>query len=168
MTNDKEGFQSITYGKMDENSVARTIVAYMEADPKTQYSLVIGSDSHERKEGKGKKINVVTAIVARRIGRGAIYFWIRHPAVDIYNLKDKINKETMASLELAGTFTPILNQCLNGEAPKFSLEIHVDIGRNGETRDMIKEIVGMVNGNGFVAKTKPEAYGATYIADKHT
>jgi len=26
----------------------------------------------------------------------------------------------------------------------------------------------MVTGNGFVAKTKPDAYGASYVADKHT
>ena len=33
---------------------------------------------------------------------------------------------------------------------------------------MIKEVVGIVTGNGYVAKTKPEAYGASYVADKHT
>ncbi|MBU3957376.1 ribonuclease H-like YkuK family protein, partial [Patescibacteria group bacterium] len=38
----------------------------------------------------------------------------------------------------------------------------------GPTREMIKEVVGMVNGNGFVAKTKPESYGAFVVADKHT
>ena len=41
-------------------------------------------------------------------------------------------------------------------------------GEYGDTRDMIKEVVGMVTGNGYVAKTKPEAYGASYVADKHT
>jgi len=38
----------------------------------------------------------------------------------------------------------------------------------GPTREMIKEVVGMVNGNGFTAKTKPESYGAFVVADKHT
>jgi len=33
---------------------------------------------------------------------------------------------------------------------------------------MIREVVGMVNGNGFYARTKPDAYGATSVADKHT
>jgi len=31
----------------------------------------------------------------------------------------------------------------------------------------IKEVVGMVTGNGFVAKTKPDAWGASTVADKH-
>ena len=46
--------------------------------------------------------------------------------------------------------------------------IHGYFGERGDTREMIKEVVGMVTGNGFVAKTKPEAYGASYVADKHT
>jgi len=33
---------------------------------------------------------------------------------------------------------------------------------------MIKEVVGMVTGNGFTAKTKPDSYGASKVADKHT
>lgn len=36
------------------------------------------------------------------------------------------------------------------------------------TREMIREVVGMVSGNGFTAKTKPESYGAFVVADKHT
>jgi predicted RNase H-related nuclease YkuK (DUF458 family) len=42
------------------------------------------------------------------------------------------------------------------------------VGPVGKTRDMIKEVVGMVNGNGFVAKTKPDSWGASSVADKHT
>ena len=48
------------------------------------------------------------------------------------------------------------------------MEIHVDVGEHGDTREMIKDVVGMVTGNGFVAKTKPYAYAASYVADKHT
>ena len=65
-------------------------------------------------------------------------------------------------------FVPILKDALNGKVLKYNLEIHVDIGEHGDTRDMIKEVVGMVTGNGFVAKTKPQAYAASYVADKHT
>ncbi|HAV21575.1 MAG TPA: hypothetical protein DCX02_06940, partial [Firmicutes bacterium] len=43
-----------------------------------------------------------------------------------------------------------------------------DIGRNGGTKDLIREIVGMVTGTGFEAKIKPDAYGATKVADKHS
>jgi hypothetical protein len=33
---------------------------------------------------------------------------------------------------------------------------------------MIREVVGMVNGNGFTAKTKPDSWAASTVADKHT
>jgi len=48
------------------------------------------------------------------------------------------------------------------------VEIHLDVGRSGETRELIREVVGMVAGSGFDAKIKPESYGASSVADKHT
>ena len=45
--------------------------------------------------------------------------------------------------------------------------IHADIGENGQTRDMIKEVVGLIRGNGFEPKIKPEAYVASCVADRY-
>ena len=42
------------------------------------------------------------------------------------------------------------------------------MGKNGDARDMINEIVGMIRGNGFECKTKPDAFGASKVADRHT
>ena len=53
-------------------------------------------------------------------------------------------------------------------AGRYDLEIHVDVGTVGPTREMIKEVVGMVTGSGYTAKTKPESFGASVVADKHT
>jgi hypothetical protein len=47
------------------------------------------------------------------------------------------------------------------------LEIHVDIGQKGPTKEMIREIVGMVRGNGFFVKIKPESFAASTLADRH-
>jgi predicted RNase H-related nuclease YkuK (DUF458 family) len=33
---------------------------------------------------------------------------------------------------------------------------------------MVREIIGMVMGSGFDAKIKPNSYGASKVADKHT
>ena len=82
------------------------------------------------------------------------------------SIRDKIYTETLFSLDLAGKVLPIVNKKLNGKKP-YELEIHIDVGRAGETRDMIKEVVGMVNGNGYTAKTKPDSYGASKVADKY-
>ncbi len=55
----------------------------------------------------------------------------------------------------------------NADEPNYDFQIHIDVGQNGPTRDMIKEVVGMVRGNGFKAKIKPESYAASSIADKY-
>ena len=94
--------------------------------------------------------------------------WFVHGNGSNLYIRDKIYAETIMSLNFATSFVPLLKKGLNGHLPNYNLEIHVDVGEHGDTRDMIKEVVGMVTGNGFVAKTKPDAYGASYVADKHT
>ena len=166
-------FQSITHGVLKIEKIIVLIKQFLEEEPNAQYSLVIGTDSHEKngiknKKNDGKTINVVTAILIHRKGFGGKYFWIRKDVENIHTLRDKIYAETLTSLNFATSFVPLLRKGLNGHSPNYNLEIHVDVGEHGDTRDMIKEVVGMVTGNGFVAKTKPDAYGASYVADKHT
>jgi len=163
-------FQSQTHGQLKTNEVINQIKFFLEEEPNAQYSLVIGTDSHEKQSAKNgsKDISLVTAILVHRKGFGGKYFWKRFNKTNIHTLREKIYSETMSSLNFALVFVPLLRKNLNGHTPKYNLEIHIDVGEHGDTRDMIKEVVGMVTGNGFVAKTKPEAYGASYVADKHT
>ena len=51
---------------------------------------------------------------------------------------------------------------------QFNLEIHVDIGENGRTKELIDEVVGMIIGNGLAVRIKPHAYAASAVADKYT
>ena len=81
-------------------------------------------------------------------------------------LRDKIYTESLLSLSCAQELVPLLRKAVS--PAKYDFEIHIDVGPIGPTRDMIKEVVGMVSGNGFIAKTKPEAWGASSVADKHT
>lgn len=163
-------FNSITHGQLDLDLVIGHIKDFLENDPDAQYSLVIGSDSQEKKDAfNGTKIlNLITAIIVRKIGHGGRYFWKKKQVRNIHTLREKIYAETIASLQFAENFVPILKKSLNGNSPKYQLEIHVDVGEHGQTRDMLKEVIGMVTGNGFVAKVKPDSFGATYVADKHT
>ena len=163
-----DNFQSTTHGQVGLSEVISLIKSFLEEDPDSEYSLVIGTDSQEKLEDKGKVINIITAVVVHRKGFGGKYFWLKTKKPQTRTLREKIYTETLTSLNFATYFVPLLKKSLNGSAPKYYLEIHVDVGEHGETRDMIKEVVGMVTGNGFVAKTKPDAYGASYVADKHT
>ena len=160
---------SLTHGEIKVTESVRLIKNFLEERPSAQYSLVIGTDSHERAGNDNSKIiNLVTAVLVHRKGYGGKYFWKRKNVPNIHNLREKIYAETLESLNFALFFVPLLRKELNGNSPFYNLEIHIDVGEHGDTRDMIKEVVGMVTGNGFVAKTKPQAYGATYVADKHT
>jgi predicted RNase H-related nuclease YkuK (DUF458 family) len=47
------------------------------------------------------------------------------------------------------------------------VEIHLDVGVHGETRELVRDVIGMVAGSGFDAKIKPEACGASKVADKY-
>lgn len=163
-------YQSITHGQLNIDDVIFFIKSFLEESPDDEYSLVIGTDSHEKSGAKNgtKTISLVTAILVHRKGTGGKYFWKRFTINNIHSLREKIYAETMGSLNFASTFVPLLKRHLNGEMPNYNLEIHIDVGEHGDTRDMIKEVVGMVTGNGYIAKTKPEAYGASYVADKHT
>lgn len=170
MTNG-ETYNSLTHGKVLLGDIILLIKEFLEENPNSEYSLVIGTDSHEKNihtPNGTKTLNLVTALLIHRKGFGGKYFWIRRDKPNIHNLREKIYAETLASLDFATFFVPILKNALNGKVLKYNLEIHVDVGEHGDTRDMIKEVVGMVTGNGFVAKTKPQAYAASYVADKHT
>src|SRR5690606_20290113 len=81
------------------------------------------------------------------------------------SLRQRIFYETARSLEIAGRIADKLAE--NGYAD-LNVEIHLDVGENGRTRDLIREVVGMVVGSGFDARIKPDSYGAMTVADKYT
>ena len=159
-------FLSPSKGKMTVKQMVDDLVEFMEEEPDYFYRLVVGSDSKSGKLGKGKALPFVTAVVIHRKGKGGRYFWQKKTVEKIGSLRDKIYTETLLSIKLAEQLVPEFTQKLNGQ--RYKLEIHIDVGDVGPTREMIKEVVGMVNGNGFTAKTKPDSYGASKIADKHT
>lgn len=163
-------FESITHGRVNLEEAIVAIKLFLEEEVDAQYSLVIGTDSHEKLDQSNQKrlIHPITAVVVHRKGFGGKYFWMKQDLREVHSLREKIYAETLSSLNFATTFVPSLKKSLNGISPNYNLEIHVDVGEHGDTRDMIKEIIGMVTGNGFIAKTKPFAYAATYVADKHT
>lgn len=168
---DSELFQSVTHGLLKSNDVISLIKAFLEEDPSAEYGLVVGTDSHEKNylsSGGEHYISLVTAIVVHRRGYGGKYFWKKKELSNIHTLREKIYAETFESLTFATAFVPLLKKHLNGRSSSYNLEIHIDVGEHGDSRDMIKEVVGIVTGNGFVAKTKPKAYGASCVADRHT
>ena len=139
---------------------------FIKDDPDKLYSLVIGTDSQIRGSNGSSEIFFVTAVVIHKIGFGGRYFWSREKRAQKMFLRDRIYTETLLSLQLASSLIPLIRNAVPDGL--YELEIHIDVGPNGATRDMIKEVVGMVSGNGFTAKTKPQSWGAYVVADRHT
>jgi predicted RNase H-related nuclease YkuK (DUF458 family) len=155
-------FNSPSAGKLSLDEVFSEIISYIREKPKEQYKLIIGTDSqpHLRQD-----VCFVTAVIVHRVGKGARYFFSRHRRRYMESLRQRIHYETYLSLETAMLLTSKL--AVNGYAG-LNIEIHLDVGEKGDTKELIREVVGMVIGSGFQACIKPESYGASKVADKHT
>jgi len=141
--------------------VVQEIISFMEADDKRNYRIVIGTDSLLLAD---KSADFVTAVVVHRIGNGGRYFWKRKAFKNFHTLRDRILKEVILSIDLA---KEVLSDLKNLKAPDFNFEIHVDIGTNGPTNEMMQEVIGMVRAYNFEVKTKPDSYAASKVADRH-
>ena len=159
----KNIFHSPTKGKMELDRVVREISSFFDEDSEKKYRLIVGTDSNG-----DKKADFVTAVIAYRVGKGGRYFWRKTNGGKIYHtLRDRIYQEVTLSLGVAQDILSQLKSSSSKESPIYDLQIHIDVGQNGPTKDMIKEVVGMVRGNGFKAKIKPNSFGASIVADKH-
>lgn len=153
-------FISPTKGKLSFNDTFKDIMSYMQEMPGVPYKLIIGTDSQLREDAC-----FVTAIVVHRVGKGARYYYTKEKERMGRSLRQRIFYETAKSLGVASKLAEKLAKNGYGD---LDVEIHLDIGQNGETKDLIREIVGMVTGTGFAARIKPDSYGASKVADKHT
>jgi predicted RNase H-related nuclease YkuK (DUF458 family) len=163
-TSDKP-FVSPSKGSLTMPKMVRDIAGFIDEDPSSFYSLIIGTDSQGKRANGNSEIDFVTAIIVYRKGKGARYYWRKDIYKGMMVLRDKIYTETLMSMGVAQKIVPEVRKKIS--PAKYDLEIHIDVGSLGPTRDMIREVVGMVSGNGFTAKTKPESWGASSVADKH-
>ncbi|HEC63195.1 MAG TPA: hypothetical protein ENI38_02225 [Candidatus Acetothermia bacterium] len=158
---DDRPFHSPTLGPLPFSRVVDEIIAIMGADPKAEYQLIVGTDS----QTYHRTAEYVTAVVVHRVGKGGRYFWRRVRERRPNSLRERIWREAWLSYEVAQWLIDALRE---REVLGYHLEIHVDVGRAGRTRELVEEVVGMIIGVGLPVRTKPEAYAASTVADKHT
>ncbi|WP_131849537.1 ribonuclease H-like YkuK family protein [Baia soyae] len=148
-------------GKCSFEEMMSEIQKYVREDPNSGYKLMIGTDSMTRY----KETVFVTAIIIQRVGKGALFFYTKRTHSQMKELRYRIYRETEYSL----TCVDLLKE--HGFFRMFSdipMEIHLDIGQQGETRKVIQEVVGWVTAVGYEAKIKPESYAASAVADRFT
>lgn len=160
----ERNFHNPSLGEMDLKEVAEEIKAFMEESPDNKYELLVGTDSN----GDGNA-HFVAAIIIYRVGKGARYFWRKTPGEKPkYSLQERIHEEVTISLQVAQDILADLKTVLRSQRRiDYDLQIHIDVGENGPTQKIIKEVVGMVKGSGFKAAIKPESFAASNVADKY-
>jgi len=154
-------FHSPSRGPMELGEVVEDILNYVSDDISRIYKLLVGSDSHPGGQGTC----FVTAIIIHREGKGARYFYSRMTEPRIRSLRQRIFYEASLSLALADRLNEALMEKGVHDLP---VEIHLDVGTHGDTRDLVKEVTGMISGSGFDARIKPDACAASKVADKYT
>src|SRR3989339_1736095 len=155
-------YESPTHGKVDLEQLKKIVSNYMAVDKKAKYEIIVGTDSQKIEKNK---YDFVSALIIHRVGLGGIYFWKRIVQDKKISLKERIYQEATMSLMTSENFVQFFKT--NGIS-KYDIQIHVDIGHNGETRELITEVVGMIRGSGYDVKIKPYSYGASKVADRHT
>lgn len=155
-------FTSPSRGQVSFQDLFEDLVGYTNEFPDESYKLIIGTDSHSF---LNDCVIFVTAVVVHRIGKGGRFYYHKQKTKYMESLRQRIYYETFLSLEVATRLTEKLAQ--NGDH-QLNVEIHLDVGEKGETRNIIKEVVGMVIGSGYQACIKPDSFGATTVADRFT
>ena len=156
-------FYSPASGKMLFDAVIAEVIMFVKKEPERFYKIIIGTDSEATAVSA-----MVTAITVWRVGNGAIHFWTKSPEKKFFSMRDRIWQEAISSITLAQEVRGRLQQELGDEFFWDGNEIHVDIGENGPTREMIDSVVGMIKGYNFTPVIKPYSFGASVVADRHT
>lgn len=129
------------------------------------YSLVIGTDSQNH-----EKTKIVSVICITCRGHGGIFFYEITKEKLIQDVRQKLQKETTLSLNLAYKLVDELEKKKEYEELYLNcpISIHVDAGNSpkGKTAELIPEIVGWIKACGYDAFVKPNSFVASSIADK--
>lgn len=173
MENDiKNGhFFSPTSGNLEFNQVIKEIYDYIVAEPEFLYEVIVGCDSPST-----DKPFFPIAIVVLRTGAGGRFFLKKMHYPENFlkrfvNWKNRILQEVYLSCELALTLRETLEKEFGAARPDFNYQfqyIHADVGEQGKTKEMVREVTGLIKSNGFEPKIKPFSFAASVVADRYT
>ncbi len=158
-------FYNPTRGELVIDDVMKEIRNYMAEKPEKFYDIIVGCDSSSEEEP-----HFPVALVILRKGEGGRFFLkkIKYPKTKkFFNLHQRILEEVLLSCEFA---LYLREELKNGILQSFNWQfryIHADVGENGATKDMIKEVTGLIKGNGFEPRIKPESFVASTVADRY-
>ena len=168
-------FFSPSKGNLSLEQVIKEIFGYMQEMPERNYEVIVGTDSPSTDQPF-----FPIAIVVLRAGAGGRFFLkkMHYPDEELKrfthvptNWKQRILQEVYLSCELALSLRETLEKEFGESRPSFNYQfqhIHADVGEQGKTKEMIKEVVGLIRSNGFEPRIKPLSFAASVVADRYT
>jgi len=160
-------FYNPTRGNLAFEELVPEIIGWMQEKPEKFYEVIVGCDSSSSEEP-----NFPVAVVVLRRQEGGRFFLkrVRYADKIFGSWRQRILQEVVLSCELALVLREKLQADMQSR-PDLKYEfryIHADVGENGKTKDMIREVTGFIRGNGFEPKIKPESYAASVVADRYS
>ncbi|MCD6270433.1 hypothetical protein J7J23_01485 [bacterium] len=167
----KLSFYNPNLGGVSFNGVVEHVVGYLKEAPGEFYEIVVGCDSSSEKEPVFPVVLVVL-----RAGKGGRFFiskirFNQSKEKKFHNFHQRILQEVLISCDVALNFRESIEKSVKKLSFPVNYRfqyIHADVGAEGRTKDMIKEVSGLIESNGFKAKIKPESFAASIVADRFT
>ena len=160
-------FQSQTYGTTEIVNIPDKFLEFYERNKhwERDFQIVVGTDSQSYDTTK-----IVSCVAMICEGHGGIFFYRVTRVPRINSVKEKLQKETADSIEIAMQLVDILENT-DKYAELFMeshFSIHIDAGKSkhGKTWQLIPELVAWVHACGYDCSVKPDSYVASSIADK--
>lgn len=147
-------------GNYQFDKMIESIRDYLKEEPKTKHQVIIGADSQSFRADDITKY--VTVVIVRRPGKGAQYYVATERQPIAKSLRQKIWHEVMSLYETL--------KAVEEELKDLDVELipHVDVGENGDTQVLIKEVTSIFLAEGYNVQIKPYAYAASSCANKHS
>ncbi len=150
---------------MDEQVFWKTLSGQVVADIYSEIQTLveidervihIGTDSQKRSE----RTDFVTVIAALIPGRGGRLFYKREKFRGQVSLREKLFREVWLSIDVALALDQVLPEAC-------SIQVHVDANENVrfKSSSYAQQLAGMVSGQGFEVRLKPESWCASHAAD---
>lgn len=165
-----KGYFNSTKRDMTMKTVVENILEFIKNNPNGEIRLIVGTDS----QLIGLKTCFATGIVIHNVGKGAWCCVNKHIEIKkIGSLSEKIHMETFITYKTICTLNELvvpkaIDILLDNKNTNFKIEAHIDIGRLGATRVLIREMIGYFEGIGIEAKIKPFSFVASSYANRYS
>lgn len=154
-------------GYKEDVSIGRAILdmeEFYNEDTSANYLLVIGTDSQVKK----RKLTYVSVLcLINEDTKKLRMFHSRESSKLKYKISiiERMIQEVMKSVHL---LEEVENSTLVEKIGKNSLQIHIDVGYNGDSKKAIPTCMGIAKGKGVDVRIKPDSFIASAVADHLT